>query len=532
MTSAFDQLIQGIRPLAVAAEALGQTPSPPVAPVVFDPSRLALALYDFQVEAVQHALRDAVTKPYGYIGLEMGLGKTPCGVAVADAVRQAGIGTVLIVVPPSMRVTWSRELFRFAPHLRNATIRSSKPDADDVIPDDVDVLIIGDASIAGWADFLTGKVGALIIDEAHRFKNKNARSAALRQIASGEKKVLIPGTKRKRTERMCLPEQTPRMRVLMSGTPTPNGRHQELATQIDVMGDDAWRDIGGQGMFWHHYVPHIDQYSRGNNDEAGLYRAMTESWYYRRLRSDVLDLPGKGRTALHLEATGRPVGQYKQCEHDLVEFLKGKNGGKDMTPGQRRAAALIKMLSLRKLAGECKTKAVVEHVKELLEEQPGGVFVVAENRSVMDDLLVGLAKYHPSTVQGGMSDNDKARNVDDFCSGKSRVLIGQITAAGVGLTLHGDGLNHRVVVAQLPWTPADLKQAEDRLDRIGQTNFVEVEVAICAIDGVWTIDERLWGMLESKNFASTTISDGEGEYLLSEVQDAILDSYRDQGRNR
>ncbi len=104
-------------------------------------------------------------------------------------------------------------------------------------------------------------------------------------------------------------------------------------------------------------------------------------------------------------------------------------------------------------------------------------------------------------------------------------------AAGVGLTLHGGGINHRVVVAQLPWTPADLKQAEDRLHRIGQTHDVLVEVALAAIEGIWTIDERLWAMLEKKNFSSTTITDGQGEWLLSEVQDALLDSYRDQARN-
>jgi len=41
-----------------------------------------------------------------------------------------------------------------------------------------------------------------------------------------------------------------------------------------------------------------------------------------------------------------------------------------------------------------------------------------------------------------------------------------------------------------------------------------------------SIDQRLWGMLETKNFNSTTITDGLGEFLLSEVQDGILDSYR------
>jgi len=252
---------------------------------------------------------------------------------------------------------------------------------------------------------------------------------------------------------------------------------------------------------------------------------MVNSWFIRRLRADVIDLPGKGRSTVAAVGEGKAKRDYLRAEKDLIDYLRGKQDGK-VTWGQQRAEALIKMTTLRRLAGAAKVDAAATHIKELLESEPGGVFVVAEHRDVMDGLLLKLAKYNPATVQGGMSDTEKAYHVDAFCEGGTRVLIGQITAAGVGLTLHGDGLNHRVVVVQLPWTPAELKQAEDRLDRIGQVNYVWVEILLCAIEGSWTIDERLWGALEAKNFASTTITDGAGAFLLGDVQDGILDSYR------
>jgi SNF2 family DNA or RNA helicase len=116
--------------------------------------------------------------------------------------------------------------------------------------------------------------------------------------------------------------------------------------------------------------------------------------------------------------------------------------------------------------------------------------------------------------------------MDAFNSGRSRVLVGQVIAAGVGLTLHGNGKNHRVIIAQLPWTPADLKQAEDRLHRIGQTHDVIVEVCLAAIEDRWTIDERLWNMLEAKNFTATTVTDGVGEFLLTDIVEGVLDTYR------
>jgi SNF2 family DNA or RNA helicase len=154
------------------------------------------------------------------------------------------------------------------------------------------------------------------------------------------------------------------------------------------------------------------------------------------------------------------------------------------------------------------------------------VFVVAEHTRVLDRLLLGLSAYRPVTVRGGQSDAAKSAAVDAFNCGDARVLVGQVDAAGVGFNLHGDGRNTHVVVVQLPWTPAQLVQAEDRLHRIGQTGSVEVEIALCSIDGSWTIDERLWGLLETKNFSATSTIDGVGEWLLEETVEGLINSYR------
>jgi SNF2 family DNA or RNA helicase len=477
----------------------GTTPAPaPTFTDVIAPVDLALPLLDFQQEAVEHALRPSTGAPYSYLALDMGLGKTPCGIAVVASSVAAGLTPALVVVPPSLRTNWVREFGKFAPWLSVATLTGTKPTA---LPD-VDVLVIGDSTISHWAPFLTGKIGALVVDEAHRHKNKSKRSSALASIAG--------------------PVAGPR--VLLSGTPTPNGRHLELASQIDVLGDRAWNDIGGRGTFWGRFCPKVDSWGgRGNAEGDVLHALMTESWMMRRRRDAVIELPNKGRSAVSMECKGKASKDYIAAENDLIAWLS--NEGLN-TRGAERAEALVRLTTLRRLAGEAKVDAIIEHAKELLEDSTGGVFIVAEHKDVMDRLMMGLAKYAPVSVQGGMSDNAKQDAVDAFTSGQSRVLVGQIIAAGVGLTLHGNGLNHRVIVAQLPWTPADLRQAEDRLHRIGQTNDVEVEVSLAHIDGRWTIDERLWGMLESKNFATGEVIDGEGDYLLSDIHEGLLDSYR------
>jgi SWI/SNF-related matrix-associated actin-dependent regulator 1 of chromatin subfamily A len=470
------------------------TPAQPVAEFTPLPvPTLALPLLPYQCDAVRFALG----RQESYLALDMGLGKTAIAIAVVVAYVSDGQTPALVVVPPSLRTNWVREFQKFAPQVSVAVLSGTKPHA---LPN-VDVLIIGDSTVQHWATTLAGKVSTLVVDEAHRHKNPDAKRAkALRDISA-----TVAGS-----------------RVLMSGTPTPNGRHAELPAQIDVLGKTAWDQIGGKGVFWNHYCPKVDQWSRGNNDTEGLHQALHTTWMLRKRRDEVLNLPNKGRTGLHVEGRGTCVRRYKDAEDNLIAFLHGEGRSVE---GAQKAEALVQLTTLRKLAGEAKIEAVAEHVTELLDT-PGGVFVVAEHHAVIDGLADRLLKHGVAVIRGGMTDVQKTEAVDAFTSGKKRVLIGQVTSAGVGLTLHGDGLNHRVVFAQLPWTPADLRQAEDRLHRIGQTHDVTVEITLCSIDGRWTIDERLWGLLESKADSTGQLIDGESEPLLDDIVGGLLDTYR------
>jgi SNF2 family DNA or RNA helicase len=57
-----------------------------------------------------------------------------------------------------------------------------------------------------------------------------------------------------------------------------------------------------------------------------------------------------------------------------------------------------------------------------------------------------------------------------------------------------------VIMATLPWTPAQMRQAEDRAYRLGQERDVQVLVPL--IPG--TIDEKVWQLLGSK----TSVEEG------------------------
>lgn len=468
------------------------------APTTLAVPDLALPLLDYQREAVEFALSQRMA----YLGLDMGLGKTACAIAIAVAVSATKPGRpVLAVVPPSLRTNWVREFHKFAPTATVSLISGKKPHA---LPN-VDVIVCGDSTLEAWAPVLVGGVSAIIVDEAHRTKNKEARrTKAIKSIAGS------------------LPPHS--VRVLMSGTPAPNGRATELVTVFDIL--DQWKVVGGKGEFYRYFAPPAKNgYGREHIEErfTELGERIRSTFMYRRLRDEVLSLPNKGRSTVALDCGGHHATRYKKAEQDIYSFFREENRS---TSGLDKAQALVLLNTLRKLSGEAKIPALIALIKEMFEDDKSGIFVVAEHSAVIDALQVAfLGKC--VTIRGGMSDNDKTEAVDAFNSGRIPLLIGQITASGVGLTLHGDGRNHRVVFAQIPWTPAELRQAEDRLHRIGQTKDVHVTVCLSAIEGAWTIDERLWMLLDSKAFSASAIENGKAETLTDRsVLEGILETYR------
>jgi len=88
---------------------------------------------------------------------------------------------------------------------------------------------------------------------------------------------------------------------------------------------------------------------------------------------------------------------------------------------------------------------------------------------------------------------------DDDCM----VFIGQIKAAGVGITLSAAEI---VIMNSLDWVPGNHEQAEDRAYRIGQNKTVNIYYML--IDD--TIDTLVWDILnEKKKIIGTIMGDDD-----------------------
>ena len=86
-------------------------------------------------------------------------------------------------------------------------------------------------------------------------------------------------------------------------------------------------------------------------------------------------------------------------------------------------------------------------------EEEEKVVIFAHHRKVTDALQEAFADYGAVKLQGGMTDKAKDKAVRAFKDGDSRVFVGQIQAAGTGITLIAAktvmfALNERVITVQ------------------------------------------------------------------------------------
>jgi len=474
----------------------------------------ALPLSDYQIDAVQMVLKNRGV----LIGDEMGVGKTAQAVCIIKSAVEAGMKPVLVVVPPHLRLNWIKEFKMFAPSLNVQKItgkgtpviggktvevkdpktgrKSKRVIGGTPVPlPECDVLLMGDLSVEGYKSQLKEVVKAIVVDECHRMKStRSKRSDAVVEIA----RALPAGA----------------IRVAMSGTALINHPKDLIPTLlvIDRLNDFATNNLDGFDYFLGKFAPRIDRFgTRGVAHLDELHARLKDGIMIRRLRSEVLTLPNKGRVKHYIEIAPAIADKYMEAEADLFQYIEDMKG----TPSAERAMkaeAISRINTLRDIVGHGKVAGVVQYVKNLLDENEQ-VFITCTHRAVAQAYVNHFAKYEMPNgemcnvvrIEGGMSDSAKNASVEAFQSGSANVLVGNVIASGVGITLTS-GRHH--VNAEGCWTSADLMQCEDRLARRGQTREVVSHIMLGCIEGDLTIDERLFAIVDAKCGVLNAVLDG------------------------
>ena len=390
--------------------------------------------------------------------------------------------------------------------------------------------VIGDVTVVSYG--MLAKVPSylswdlLVIDEVQYAKNQKAqRSQHIMAIRAKSALVLA-----------------------LTGTPIPN-KPIELFPILQLVAPEQWdppgmamrKDTftgkktyvpvgagGGAGFFkfakryagahqeWVSKTKQVWMFDGASNLDE-LQEKLRTTCMVRRLKKDVLkELPPKQRSIICLPS------------EDAKRFVDFENKSLAMVLKSKDLEEVAKAMSAAKVdfAGYSKARLgtamakvdeVVDHVKNVLESTDK-VIVFAHHKQVVEQLNMQLASYGAVVVTGdavqGSGEGERQWAVDKFQTDPStRVFIGSIGAAGVGLTL--TAATH-VVFAELPMRPDELSQAEDRAHRIGQRGNVMVDILV--FDG--SVDAHIAKMLVAKqDVADMALDDDTG--LTADLSDRV-----------
>lgn len=395
---------------------------------------------------------------------EPGLGKTLQALATAvmlDAQR------VLVIAPPVLLANWGREITRshHLEHIDGAELLTVTPSTKKVTEGTLPAagyVIVSDAMLVSRRT-MTGLLSdwapdVLVIDEAHRMKNPGAkRTRAVAQVSAAAGKT-----------------------IALTGTPiisTP----LDVLPLLDMLGHIGWFPGGTRKTFEDRYtVPDRWGNARPFKKRLPELHALLEAFVWtRRTKAAVLtDLPAKLRTThTIIPSHDDYVAAHKDLDAAVDKYLD-QNPNIDMEHLRGWAADNRRYVSqLRRATGLAKIEPAVDWIREHHDGAPDRPLIVwGIHRAVLDGLAEQLGAHMRVTViHGGTGHAERDDVVQAFQAGEIDVLVAQIVAAGVGLTLTRSS---DVLFVETDWTPAGVVQAEDRVHRIGQTASVQITTLI------------------------------------------------------
>jgi len=469
---------------------------------------LQMPLYPYQKKGV--AFIEA-KKGRALIADEMGLGKT--AQALAWMQLHPEHRPAVIVCPASLKINWRNEIGKWMGKqaVKKTVILNGKPNGEreelltdaeivivnyDILPNqtktrkcpDTGRVTISEIKGTGWVDHLLIINPALVIaDECHYIKNNQAqRTRGFKKLAKHAKNL-----------------------IMLSGTPIVN-RPMEMYNAINLVNPTVFPDYW---KFAHRYcnAKHNGfgwSFNGAANTEE-LHKKLVETIMIRRKKTDVLkELPDKQYSFTPFELSNQR--EYSRAERDLIGYLHETRGAA-AAHSASNAEVLVQMEVLKQLAVKGKMEEVISWIEDFMES--GEKLVVM---AIHKEVISAIYNHFPGAVKvdGSVSQTARQGAVDQFQNDpETRLFIGNIKAAGVGLTLTAAS---NVAFVELPWTPGELVQAEDRCHRIGQKNAVNIHYLLAA----GTIEEQMANLIDKKRDILSRILDGEAvdqNSLLSEL---------------
>jgi SWI/SNF-related matrix-associated actin-dependent regulator 1 of chromatin subfamily A len=420
------------------------------------------------LEHQKEAIQKLVENKKFILADDMGLGKTTSTIIAA---LETGAKKVLIICPATLKINWKREIENYSD--RSIFIAEGKN-----FSTEHDFVIINYDILKNFHDLKSktettiqkAKFDLVIIDEAHYIKNAQAqRTKLINDIV-------------KNVDRLWLLTGTPMTSRpidyfnLLSLSDSPVAKNWMAYVirycagyQFKVGPRKVWNVMGASNL-----------------DEL---RERTSSTILRRLKEDVLDLPEKIITPVYLRLKSK---EYEEVMGEYYNWYeKNPEESKSLT------VQFTKLTKVRQIIANEKISQTIE-IAENIIEQDKKVIIFCNFTESLNKIVDHFGKFAVK-VDGSMSKIERQNSVDQFQENpKIKVFVGNIKAAGVGLTLTAA---EAVIMNDLSFLPSDHAQAEDRAYRIGQKNNVLVYYPIFEN----TIEGVIYDILNNKKQVIATV---------------------------
>ena len=370
------------------------------------------------------------------------------------AALEKGAKKILIVCPASVKISWQREIENFGesamivngskwPHTGRFTIINydilknfhtigpqTKDDDGNLNPH--------------FRNIVNENYDLMILDEAHKVKDhKTQRGKIINEIVAT-----------KTMEELNV--------WLLTGTPIAN-RPMDFFNLLNLVGSPLasnWK------FFAQRYCDAKRFYKKLNNGRTKQIwvtngasnleelNIRTKNNLLRRLKNEVLDMPDKTISTMYHKLSKRGVKDYENLWDEYME--------KRAEEGKRKISDLSKDIVELGLLRKFIAMETIPHTLELAKdaiEQGQKVVIFTTFTDELEELADNFGK-ECVIHNGRMSTKAKQESVDKFQNNKkTKVFIGNITSAGVGITLTEGTV---VIFNSFSWVPGDNEQAEDR----------------------------------------------------------------------
>jgi SWI/SNF-related matrix-associated actin-dependent regulator 1 of chromatin subfamily A len=416
----------------------------------------------------------------------MGLGKTTSTIIAAI---ETGAKKILIVCPASLKINWEREISNYSDRpVYIAEGKKYSTDADFVIVNYDILKNFHDIKDNNNSLFIQSNFELVVLDEAHMISNAQAqRTKIINNFVKQIKRVwLLTGTP--------MTSRPMNYYNLLSIIESPVAQNW-MAYAIRYCQGYQFR--AGNRKVW-------NVTGASNLEEL---RDRTSKQILRRLKEDVLDLPDKIITPVYLRTTSK---EYKELMGEYYEWVNNKKEGSSSLTVQ-----FSKLMKVRKVIANEKVKQTIEFVENIIEQ--GKKVIIFTNFTDTLQLIHNHFGKESVYLDGSCNKVQRQFAVDQFQDNeKIKVFVGNLKAAGVGLTLTSAEV---VIMNDLSFVPAEHAQAEDRAYRYGQKNNVLVYYPIFEN----TIEGVIYDILNKKKKVIGTVMGDEVSDNAGDVVEEILD---------